>query len=276
MIRTLGRTLLLSAVAVLTLHSTAGGAEDKALNSTPDIQKKLSEPIKFELAVDTTLDKALDELLTRNGIPWSVNDAAFGPDNKDIVKKTTVEKFEERAYATSASILQGLLEKIPNDSGKTAPTFVLRTGHVEITTRDAVAREFCPGRLDSRLPSLAYAAFKQTPLPEALADLAHRTGTTVILDPKLVGAAQSKVTAELLGVPIDTALQVVADMADLKLVRLENVYYVTSRENAEILHKDWSRRRLEQRRILKQQSDGIGVLGNADGDSDSAPLPIIP
>jgi hypothetical protein len=274
MIRILGRTLLLSAVAVLTLHSTAGGAEEKALSSTPDIQKNLNEPIKYELAVDTTLDKALNELLTRNGIRWSVNDAAFGPDNKDIVKKTPVEKIDPIDGVTSATVLKRLLAKIPNDSGKTAPTYVLRPGHVEITTRDALAREFYPGRLDSRLPPLVYAVFKQTPLSEALVELAHRSETIVILDPKPASAAQTKVTAELLGAPIDTAFQVVADMADLKLVRLENVYYVTSRENAEILHKDWSRRRLEQRRIIKR---GAGLVDpNADGDDLPASLPVIP
>ena len=46
------------------------------------------------------------------------------------------------------------------------------------------------------------------------------------------------VTARLANVPVDTALRVLADMAGLKVVRMENVFYITSAENAEKLEKE--------------------------------------
>jgi hypothetical protein len=262
MIRTLGRTLLLSAVAVVALHSSASADEVDSLGRIPEFQKLLNTTISYELPVDATLDKALDDLLKQNKIPYVVNDAAFGPDNRDIVNKTPVEKIDKLNGLTRASVLKKLLAKIPNDGGKTSPTYILRPDHLEITTRDAMMREFYPGRYDSHLPSLAYAVFKQTPLPEALAELARTTESTVVLDPKSVETIKAKVTAELLGVPADTAVQVLADMAGLKLVRLENVYYVTTPENAELLRKEASKRRLE--------------LDKAAGDSDPTNLPVIP
>ncbi len=266
MIRTLGRTLLLSAAALMLLYNSARAEEVDSLGRIPEFQKLLNTTISYELPIDATLDKALDDLLKQNKIPYVVNDAAFdaafGPDNRDVVNRTPVEKIDKLSGLTRASILKKLLGKIPNDGGKTSPTYILRPDHLEITTRDAMMREFYPGRYDSHLPSLAYAVFKQTPLPEALAELARTTESTVVLDPKSVETIKAKVTAELLGVPADTAVQVLADMAGLKLVRLENVYYVTTPENAELLRKEATKRRLE--------------LDKAAGDSDPTNLPVIP
>ena len=60
--------------------------------------------------------------------------------------------------------------------------------------------------------------------------LADQSGSNVILANYATKEAKTKVTAQLTGVPLDTAIVILADMADLKLVRLGNVYYVTSRE----------------------------------------------
>jgi hypothetical protein len=44
-------------------------------------------------------------------------------------------------------------------------------------------------------------------------------------------------------VPLDAAVRLLADMANLKLVRLANVYYVTSPPNARLLRKEDEERR---------------------------------
>jgi hypothetical protein len=43
---------------------------------------------------------------------------------------------------------------------------------------------------------------------------------------------KTAVTARLINVPLDRAVRLLADMADLKAVLLGNVLYVTSKENA--------------------------------------------
>jgi hypothetical protein len=243
----------------------AGGDKQSAARRAVDIRKKLSETINFELAVDTTLDKALDELLTtRRGIPWTVNDAAFGPDNKDGVKKTPVEKIDPITGVTVATVLNRLLAKIPNDSGKSAPMYLIRPDRLEITTRDAYLVESYPNRnsllpLPPYLPPLAYAVFDKVPLSEALAELANTTGGNVVVAGYAAKEAETKVTAELNGVPLDAAVTVLADMADLKCVRVGNVYYVTSRERAGLLEKEekerWSKEEKEQAVPAKPQAD---------------------
>ena len=44
--------------------------------------------------------------------------------------------------------------------------------------------------------------------------------------------------------PLDVAVQLLADMADLKLVRIANVYYVTSPQNAKVLQKEEDKGRM--------------------------------
>lgn len=198
------------------------------------------------MAVDTTLDKALDELLTaHSGIPWTVNDAAFGPDNKDMVKRTPVEKIDPIKGVTVATVLNRLLAKIPNDSGKASPTYIIRPDSVEITTREAYQRESYPNRKISdmqldylHLPPLSYAVLDNVPLSEALAELGRTTGGNVIVAGYAAKEAATKVTAELNGVPLDAAVTVLADMADLKCVRVGNVYYVTTPERARVLEAE--------------------------------------
>jgi hypothetical protein len=109
--------------------------------------------------------------------------------------------------------------------------------------------EFYPGRNDINLPPLVYAAFDKVPLSEALAELAHTTGSNVILAGYLGKEAETKVTANLTGVPLDTAVVLLADTADLKLVRLGNVYYVTSRERARLLEAE------EKERLSKEEKE---------------------
>ena len=46
----------------------------------------------------------------------------------------------------------------------------------------------------------------------------------------------------MLNVPVDTAVRVLADMADLQPAFLDNVIYVTTRENAKRLEQDSKKR----------------------------------
>ena len=205
------------------------------LGRIPEFQKKLNEKIDYQLLVQTTMDKVLNELLAAQGVPYTVNETAFTltMQDKDVVKTAVVDKGEKMIQVTRATVLKTLLAKIPSSDVKGQAMFILRPDRVEITTLEAVGREFYPGRLgETHLPSLAYALFKETPLRKALAELARSTESNVILDGKSAEEAESKVTAEFSGVPADAAVQVLADMAGLQLVRLGNIYYVTSPENA--------------------------------------------
>jgi hypothetical protein len=264
--QTLVRPLLaLTTVAPAPAPPPPTPAEQSSMGRILEFQKKLNERIDYELLVQTTLDKALNELLTQNGVPWTDNVAAFmaAQQDKNVIKKTEIAAIDKMTGVTRATVLKKLLAYIPNTDDSPGATYILRPDSVEITTRPAVRQAFYAGRHETHLPPLAYGAFKETPLREALAELARTAEYSVVLDPKAAEEGKSKVTAEFLGVPADTAVQTLADMAGLNLVRLESVYYVTTAANARLLRKEITRRRLEMEKILM-------------GDQDPLDLPVIP
>ena len=247
--------LEITTVADHPVEITPAGADEKddPLGDIPAFQKKLSERIDYQLLAAITLDKALDDLLAKEKIPYVVNAAAFAAANmdKDAISKTEIAPFGKMEHVSRATILKRLLEAIPNDGGKARPTYLLRPDHLEITTMDAKTIEARGVRTPPEddiaaamipLPPLAYAAFEDVPLQEALKTLARTTESTIVVDPRAADA-KTKVTAELDGVPLDAAVQLLADMANLKLVRIANAYYVTSPQNANRLQKEEDRRR---------------------------------
>jgi hypothetical protein len=56
-----------------------------------------------------------------------------------------------------------------------------------------------------------------------------------VIDSRTEEKAKTRVTATFHSVPVDTAVLILADMADLRAVALDNVLYVTTKENAEQL-----------------------------------------
>ena len=81
------------------------------------------------------------------------------------------------------------------------------------------------------MPSVG-ADYDRVPLAEALQDLSDQTGINIVVDSRLEQPARAEVTAHFHRVPLDTAVRLLADMAGLRLVVMDNVLYVTSKENA--------------------------------------------
>jgi len=235
--------------------------EETAATRAAHLQDRLNERIDYELLVQTTLDKALDEMLVHQGkLSWRINERAFAKAGlaKDYVRKAEIDKIDKLTGATRTEIVERLLaiaEPAANkpDANKNKPdtikvelAYVIRPDGLEITTRKAYLEEFFPDRDDdSPLPPLTYAVFDDVPLKDALAKLADGAESNIVLDARLAADAKAKVTANLTAVPLDAAVQLLADMADLKVVHVANVYYVTSPKHARLLQKEEDKRRLE-------------------------------
>jgi hypothetical protein len=235
--------IVLPAVAALLLHSravAAAPAPPPQPSQVMQLHKKLSERIDYELLVPTALHVALDQLLSRQGIPWSFNEAALVASltDTDTAEKVEIQKIERMTGAARSTVLKRLLDKVQLESGQVTLTYVVRRDGVEITTEKAFRAEFYPDRNEARLPPLAYATFDDASLADALRDLADACDSAIVIDVRVTEEARSKVTAVLPAVPLDTAVAVLADMAGLKPVRLGNVYYVTSPDNARLLRKE--------------------------------------
>ncbi|MCI0701855.1 MAG: hypothetical protein L0241_12295, partial [Planctomycetia bacterium] len=117
-------------------------------------------------------------------------------------------------------------------------TYLVRNGAIEIVptgfaakvTKSAVSEdEDGHKRLDEPLVS---AIIKEKPLNEALANLAEQYDLTVVIAPQAGDAKVAFVTARMLNVPADKAIELLALQCDLRVIRKGATYFITSREHA--------------------------------------------
>jgi RNA polymerase sigma factor (sigma-70 family) len=236
------------------------GAEARveALNPIPDgpkprrvheVMDSLTSPVNFQGFDDpaTTLLEALDVLAKRYTLTFDVNEAAFAAEDVKDAGKQEIARQEREAKPIPAmtgvdlaTVLRKILSRTQSQSGA---VFLVRSdGVIEITTGAAANREIRRNPDDPMLP-LVHADIEAQPLAAALKDLARQSGVNVVVDARAQDKAKTPVTATLLNVPVDTAVRVLADMADLRPVLLNNVLYVTTRENATRLEEEQAKRK---------------------------------
>jgi hypothetical protein len=99
--------------------------------------------------------------------------------------------------------------------------------------------------------------FIKQPLEAALKELSEHSLINVVLDIRVAEKAQAAVTGDFADVPIDTAVELLANQADLKSVLLDNVLYVTSKKNAKTLEDEYRRRRLYDQQLTEEEKAAI-------------------
>jgi RNA polymerase sigma factor (sigma-70 family) len=84
-------------------------------------------------------------------------------------------------------------------------------------------------------------SIEDKPLTEAVKDLRKLTGANIVIDARCKGEAQQAVSATFDDVRLLSVLQLLADMCGLKPVAMNNVYYITTPENADRLQQEVNR-----------------------------------
>jgi hypothetical protein len=98
--------------------------------------------------------------------------------------------------------------------------FGLTAEGVFISTEDGVVTRQLRQRVSVDCDGTAFAA--------AARQLALDTGANIVVDPRLGEKAKKAVTLKLDDVPLETAVRLLAEVADLRAVRSSNVLFVTS------------------------------------------------
>ncbi len=181
----------------------------------------------------------LELLGHRHHLQFDINETAFRLEMLNEVLQSKIANAALPGMRGSLRIiLKKILSRVPSPSGA---TFLVRPDRIEITTEDAVRAELrlpaakrnAEGVTTERLPPLTSEDFRKVPLDRALEVLAEATETNIVLDPRIEEKASVLITARLLNVPVETAIELLVEMAGLAVVRRDNVYYVTTAENAE-------------------------------------------
>jgi hypothetical protein len=72
----------------------------------------------------------------------------------------------------------------------------------------------------------------------AVKQLATDTGANVVVDPRLGDKAKKAITLKLEDVPLETAVRLLSEVADLRAVRMSNVLFITTPDKAKVLRED--------------------------------------
>ncbi len=190
---------------------------------------QLDKPLGHD-APATNLGDALDLIEDRFGLPFEVNEKAFLQEGINNIRETDLSQrsLPRMTNLSVATSLRLLLDRIPVPA-----VALIRKETVEITTVNFVRAELGIPEGRPLLP-LVWEEMDGVPLGRALLQLGKASGLNVVLDPRALGEdlANLKITAHFANVPVDSAVRILANMADLQAVQLDNVFYVTTPKRA--------------------------------------------
>lgn len=220
------------------------------------IAQKVNQRSNFDGIDDTrtTLNDALEKISKMYEVSFDINDNAFESEQlKDVRHMPIADPAPIAAMkgVRLSRLLHTILRRIPAPSGA---TYTVRDDRIEITTNSSQRMEIWGSYRGPYLP-LVNARLDKCPLEDAVQQLADQSEFTVMVDRRAADKTKTPVSARLLNAPLDTALRLLADMADLRTIQLDNVLYVTTKENAAALEK-----RLEKEKGPEDDQAPEGIM----------------
>ncbi len=218
-------TVVLSAVAWAADKHLSPPAETTA----EKLRQALDRVRDLEIA-DLPLDQAVNQLREQTGLNLTIDklDVPLAPSAGPGGVVINIPSFAHLR-------LRGEFHDVPLRTALTKLlgahnlTHVLVGDTVLITSKDKAA--------DRQLGQTVSVKIEGTPLREELKRLARETGANLVLDPRTAKEGQTALSLRLDEVPLETAVEILANESGLSTVRLNNVLYVTSEARAKALRK---------------------------------------
>lgn len=233
------------AAAAPPVAEAAAPASKQETRDSPVLPDKLKSTIDYPGIEDAraTLSDAIDMLSKRFNLTFDLNEKSFEMENlKDVARTPVADPTPlPPMRATLATVLRKILGRVPliGPSGGSGATFIVRRDHIEITTELFVRAELGMPEHRPLLP-LVWETLDNTQIDVALGQLARQSGYNIVVDPRVAEKLQTPATAEFNNVPVDTAVRLLANMVGMNVVRLDNVLYVTTPDNAKHLREEQS------------------------------------
>ena len=259
-----------------TLHRVAVADEPKGGKAAPadptaELLAKLRQPIALP-AGEVTLAEFAAAVEKATGIGVVVNEGAFRGEGAADDDGTPVRPVRFKG-ASAAAVLRLTL-------AKHGATYLVRRDHVEIVPAEYARKESREAtRADANGDPIAphplvSAVFRERPLNAALEELAAEHDLTVVIAPQAADQKAAFVTARLLNVPADRAVELLALQADLRVVRRGAAFLVTSKEHAEGLfneRQERERQKIETENMRHPPAGMLGFAGNLGGGLGGQP-----
>src|SRR5262249_52596277 len=234
------------ALAVALTGAASFAAEGPAASKEYPVEKakKALNQVVTMTFEQQTLPQVVEELRKSTKINFAIDDAIV---------------FQGNATDPESLHITGKLEQVKLGRGLKsllAPhhmTFVVLAEQVLITsTEAAVNRQMRqPINLD----------LKEVPVKDALHQLQRELGVNLLVDAR-TGKAETKITVTLDQVPLETAVRLMTEMADLTAVRLDNVLFVTGEATAKRLRAEIKE---QMQALWAPLGPGMGLGGGIGG-----------
>lgn len=238
--------LLVPAFCALVLVLVPVRADDPKPAKRADPLEELLSRLEQEAVVkegvavnEIPLFELLQDFSKRHQLTFVINEEVFQvhglPDAKESKPKlaaTGLRGLTVRQFLALVLDSMGATYLIKNDRLEIVPV-----GHAQKVTKSApklVVDDNTPqqGEAPRLEHPLVSAVIKEKPLNETVAKLAEMYDLTVVVCPQAGDARTGFVTARLLNVPADRALDLLAVQADLRVVRRGASFLITSKDHA--------------------------------------------
>jgi hypothetical protein len=199
------------------------------LNDVARTEVANPEPIP---AMRTTLGKVIGRILMRVPVPSGATflvreDGIEITTTQFVAAEITVERQQPPKAAPPAAPVPAAGVGLPGGLGGLGGL----GGVVAPVTEEEDVKKFSV--------AVVSVAVERQPLEEALQQMRRQTNANFVLDPALGEKARTTMSVTLLNSPLDSAVRVLTEMAELDYVWLDNIFYVTTREKAQKLRTSW-------------------------------------
>jgi hypothetical protein len=214
-------------------------------NKARELRELLAKPVDLPdgIPANSTLQDTLDFLREKFSTQGMSLNFVLDAEAFSMIEVQKVEEQQVSLRPVSqvrlSSVLRLILRQIRGSMGTGA--YLIRDDGVYITTTLHLRPRDWAGDMRKFAP-IVDLEFEKEPLDDVLRQLADASGMNIVLDPRVAEKGEKLVTTTLHDVAVDTATRLVADMADLKVVAVDTVLYVTSRANARELEEEEEKR----------------------------------
>lgn len=228
------------------------------------LDRRIPEMAKGETAMPEYLDQ-----ISRQGsapgfekdptkrLPLIVDETGFRRETQDMFDSERVSikldaKQTNVRVETALNVLCNQIEGV----------FLIRSEYIEIVPRAKACKELkvklAP---DDPMPQLVHRIFSKVPLETALRTLSERYNRNIVLAPEAEAKFGMPVTARFVNVPLNAAVETLADMAELAVVRKRNLLYVTTKEQAAELRVEEAPRANVEKKLPPNATPGSAEEG---------------
>jgi hypothetical protein len=225
---------------------------------------------------DMSLLELLNQLSRKNTLTFYINEESF--------KLAMIADIKEKKPALAATSLSGMrlhdfLNRVLESMNATS---IVKGNVVEIISVAHAEKLFKAATVDGMegikilKEPLVCAIVKQKPLTEAIEQLARRYDLSITINPLAGEAASTVITARILNLPADKAIETLALQSDLRVVRKGNAFMITKPEHAKTLLAEQALQDKNKIELEQLRASCVKNVVLPPQKSETKPLPAVP